>query len=60
MVTCGNTLENCQVCAYLLKIYWATFSNTSGNMLKIITNKNGAKFPEKYSNMYGKAYGNPW
>ena len=29
----------------LLKIYWTTFSNTSGNVLKIVTNKNGAKFP---------------
>ena len=29
----------------LLKIYWTTFSNTSGNMLKIVTNKNGANLP---------------
>ena len=28
----------------LLKMYWSTFSNTSGNVLKIVTNKNGAKF----------------
>ena len=29
----------------LLKMYWKTFSNTSGNVLKIETNRNGAKFP---------------
>ena len=29
----------------LLKMYWTTFSNTSGNVLKVVTNKNGAKFP---------------
>ena len=28
----------------LLKMDLATFSNTSGNVLKIVTNKNGAKF----------------
>ena len=28
----------------LLKMYWTTFSNTSVNVLKIVTNKNGAKF----------------
>ena len=28
----------------LLKMYWSTFSNISGNVLKIVTNKNGAKF----------------
>ena len=36
----------------LLKMYWTTFSNTSGNVLETVTNKNGA--------MYGNAYGNPW
>ena len=41
-------------------MYWGTFSNTSGNELKIVTNKNGTKFPKKYGNMYGNAYGNPW
>ena len=41
-------------------MYWTTSSNTSGNVLKIVTNKNDAKFPEKYGNMYGNAYGNPW
>ena len=29
----------------LLKMYWMTFSNTSGNVLIVVTNKNGAKFP---------------
>ena len=29
----------------LLKMYLTTFSNISGNALKIVTNKNGAKFP---------------
>ena len=29
----------------LLKMYWATFSNTSGSVLEIVTNKNGATFP---------------
>ena len=29
----------------LLKMYWTTFSNTSGNVLIVVTNKNGAKFP---------------
>ena len=29
----------------LLKIYWRTFSNTSGNVFKIVANKNGKKFP---------------
>ena len=28
----------------LLKMYWSTFGNTSGNVLKIVTSKNGAKF----------------
>ena len=37
-------------------MYWTTSSNTSGNVLKIVTDKNDAKFPEKYGNMYG----NPW
>ena len=27
----------------LLKMYWTTFTNTSGNVLKIVTIKNGAK-----------------
>ena len=27
-----------------LKMYWTTFTNTSGNVLKIVTTKNGAKF----------------
>ena len=26
-------------------MYWRTFINTSGCVLKIVTNKNGAKFP---------------
>ena len=28
----------------LLKMYWTTFTNTSGNVLKIVTIKNDAKF----------------
>ena len=28
----------------LLKMYWTTFTNTSGNVLKIVTIKNGTKF----------------
>ena len=27
----------------LLKMYWKTFSNTSANVLNIVTNKNGVK-----------------
>ena len=27
-----------------LKMYWTTFTNTSSNVLKIVTTKNGAKF----------------
>ena len=27
----------------VLKMYWRTFSNTSGNVLKIVTYKNGDK-----------------
>ena len=41
-------------------MYWATFSNVlkcaSGNVLKIVADKNDVKFPLKYRNMYG----NPW
>ena len=37
----------------LLKMHWTAFINTSGNVLKIVTNKNGAKCPEKYGNMNG-------
>ena len=44
----------------LLKMYWTTFSNTSGNVLKIVTNKNDANFTKKYGSMYGNANGNPW
>ena len=29
----------------LLQMYWTTFSNSFGNVLKIVTDKNGAKFP---------------
>ena len=29
-------------------------------MLRIITNKNGAKVLWKYGNMYGNGYSNPW
>ena len=45
IVTRGNALENWQLCTILLKMYGMTFSNTSGNVLKIVTNKIGAKFP---------------
>ena len=44
----------------LLKIYCSRVNNSSGNALKIVTNKNGAKFPEKYGNMYANADSNPW
>ena len=44
----------------LLKMYWMTFSYTSGNVQKIATNENGAKFPRRYSNVHAKAYGNLW
>ena len=27
----------------LLKMYWTTFTNTPGNVLKIVTKKDGAK-----------------
>lgn len=29
----------------LLKMYWMIFMNTSGNVLIMLTNKNGAKYP---------------
>ena len=29
----------------LLEMHWTTFRNTSGNVLKIVTNKDGAKVP---------------
>ena len=41
MITRGNALENCYV-LILLKMYWGTFSNTYGNVLKIAANENGA------------------
>ena len=41
-------------------MYWRTFSNTSSNVMKIVTDKNGAKFRQKYCNIYGHVYGNPW
>ena len=40
-------------------MYWKIFSKTSGNVLKIVTKKNFAKFPQKYVNVYGNTYGNP-
>ena len=55
--------KNCKIDNYvltLLKMYWTTFSNTSGNVSKIVTNKNGAKFPLKYDDMYGNAHFNLW
>ena len=39
MVTRGNALENCRLCTHFTEIYWATFNNTSGNVLKIATEK---------------------
>ena len=35
----------------LLKIYWTVFSKTSGKVLKIITNTNGPKLPQKLTCM---------
>ena len=43
IVTPGNALENLQLCTYFTENYWTTFSNTSGNVLKMVTNENGAK-----------------
>ena len=40
-----------------MRMYWRTFSNSSGNVLKIVSNKNGAKFPYKYGNIYGNTDG---
>ena len=37
-------LTNWKIDNYVLKMYWTTFSNTSGNILKIVTNKYDAKF----------------
>ena len=42
----------------LLKMYCKKFSNTSGNVLKVVTNKDCVKFSEWYGNMYCKAHGN--
>ena len=41
----------------LMRIYWSTFSNSSDNVLKIGSNKNDAKFPYKYGNIYGNTDG---
>ena len=41
----------------LMRMYWRTFSNSSGNVLKIVSNKNGTKFPYKYGNIYGNTDG---
>ena len=40
-------------------MYWTIFSNASGNVLRIITNKNSARYPQKCGDMYGNAYGKP-
>ena len=40
-----NVLENDNYVLILEKMYWAGFSNISGNPLKKVTSKNGAKFP---------------
>ena len=42
MVTRGNYDNYVLI---LLKMYCRAFSNTSGYVLKIVTNKNGAKSP---------------
>ena len=47
MITRGNALDNRHLYIILLKMYWTALSNTSANVLKIVTNKNGA-------------YGSPW
>ena len=60
MVARGNVWENCQLYTYFTENVLATFSNVlkcaSGNVLKIVANKNDVKFPLKHRNMYG----NPW
>ena len=43
----------------LLQMYWRTFSNIFGNLLKIATPKSGTKLLQKYDNIYSKTYGNP-
>ena len=40
-----NALENDNYVLILEKMYWAGFRNISGNPLKKVTYKNGAKFP---------------
>ena len=44
----------------LVKMYWYRVSNISGNVLKIVIDKNVAKFRKSYGNMYGNGYGNRW
>ena len=39
-------------------MYTTTFSNNAGNMLKLVTVENDAKFPKQYGSMYCNAYAN--
>lgn len=55
----GNALENDNYILILEKMYWAGFSNISGNPLKKVTYKNGAKFPQ-YGNIHGNTHVISW
>lgn len=41
-------------------MYLRAFSNTSGNILKIVTVEHGAKLPQKYGHILDNPYGNEW
>ena len=44
MVISGNALGNSQNYVISLKMYGRTYSDTSGNVLKIVAVENGTKF----------------
>ena len=39
-------------------MYLKAFINTTGNVLKLVTVANGAKFPKKYGSIYDNVYAN--
>ena len=42
---CGISEKLAIMYLFCSKMYWRIFSNTSGNVLNIVTTKIGAKFP---------------
>lgn len=41
-------------------MHWEAFSNNYGNAAKIVTDKNGAKRPQRFDNVCGNTYGSLW